>query len=453
MSRIIPADIGDRRGWDGALSFVLTASVYYYFVFQWFVGDYTDGDQLVIAEMAAYLAEGRVQEPSFWGQGYLLPLEAWFAAIPVRLGMPALFSVQLTAAFFVFAPYALFAWLVRGRAVWWVSAAFLLSAGSVILQVSLMPRGFTASVGLSAIGTLLLLARQELWVRVVSGAAIGLAVASSPMAIFPALVLLSGLADRRVLVSLVPAGIACCLVAALLKWTMHAHYAMPGAVVHQAPVYSFSYRTFLENVANDAVIAPALRALLCLQFLTVMGLIARGVMRERRRLYCLVPLFVFAVFMLLLFSSGKLRDALPNVFFSGVRFWTSIPLFFLCYCFLLVKDAQLDVDSILRERGLLVFAAIVGLLAFDIATIRPVIKPSLSSHSMVAYGRIDNIRDRCRAIAKAGPVDVYRIVGRNDLLAYGCYPLEGIKVFQTEYDRRTWFLREVEGAVIHDVSP
>jgi hypothetical protein len=67
----------------------------------------------------------------------------------------------------------------------------------------------------------------------------------------------------------------------------------------------------------------------------------------------------------------------------------------------------------------------------------------------------DYVVSSCRRLARSIDRRRYYLVvtGRNDPLAYGCFPLNGLYVTQTMYDRRTWFSETVGDRRAHEIPP
>lgn len=214
-------------------------------------------------------------------------------------------------------------------------------------------------------------------------------------------------------------------------------------VVHPQWAVSFSFRAMAASLGDRAVAGPVVRAGLWIPLAAVLLVAFVPASRPIRSRRFWLALALVGILVLGMLGTSKIGDAAPSVFFSAHRFWLALPYALVA----IALQAGLDAP---RGRPAANGRAVWLLLAWGVVSIAathvrlgPLVSAEISRRAPVAVAPRAQIADACRTLARS--IDrrqyYFAIDGRHDLLAYGCFPLAGVYVTQTDHERRTWLAR------------
>ncbi len=410
---------------------------------------YTDPDQLVVAEAAKIYASLRLPEPFFFGQNYLLLIESMLSAPLVALGIRADMATLFVAGLLFYTPFIMAVYFVSKyrhprTAAWFLVFPLLLDPKYNL--VALMPRGFIGSVGTGAIALMIFVVSSNRKWQFLCTLILGIAAAAYTPSIMyaPLLLLNSRRADtlRYIFFFLIGFGL---VKIGNVFYAMHPEYLVASAWPLQFSVHRFFTSLNLSTISPLLLSAPVTGTLL------VYSLSLRNTRIEQIKLWRLIgAISGVAIVCLLALSSPKIDDAGDSVYFSGIRFFLPLPFCILAALAWLALQSPKSAEDTNKAPQYRSTWLAVGVLA---ALLLLNTRIWINSHGTEEFARQSAVRpaireqvvQSCERIKAhlTGNFTFGKIEGRNDLLAYGCTVFSSITLFQSDFERRHWLVREI----------
>ena len=168
-----------RALWWVALVLLIGYRLWLFFSFH---AQYTDLDQALVWEAAVDMSQGNYYEPKFYGQTYVVLIEAFFTAPLLWLGMPVNYAAPLVTLFMALFPFLLISVLEKRNGRCLSAVVVLLLAMCMPVQYDLLTglsRGFVGGVFV-AVWCVLPLYGAQRWRFLVAGIATGLGAVITP---------------------------------------------------------------------------------------------------------------------------------------------------------------------------------------------------------------------------------------------------------------------------------
>jgi hypothetical protein len=423
--------------------------------YNFFLGKYVDNDQLVIFEMAKYFSLGYFPEPYFWGQSYLLPIEAYFASLIIRIGLSPDIAVSLTMAILFYTPFLVGAYFTRKIHLFYsiliLATPFLLPYQ--YLMVAFMPRGFLGSISMGTLMILLLIKYNQLWIKIFSSIVFGITIAAyTPTILLMPILFLSS----RNLIDLLKILFFVLIGWITIKIIGYYAYSNPLHIIyHQLPL-SFSFKQLFTSLHEASVYKSFLYAFVSLQAALSLYLILLLFNAKELTLRIIFVIFSIIGGILIMLSTNKIMDFTESIFYSGIRFWLIIPYLFLSLNFFFLQQYRLWIPKFKYLLPSFVILILVSCLV-TLNWLKANVSTAIQDPRPVQVDTKLNILEQCNNILsrmnQTKQHEYVLIEGRNDFLAYGCYPLAGIYVVQTEFERRVWLKRMLLKEGYSKISP
>ena len=423
-------------------------------------------DQALLWAAARSWGELRPRQPNFWGQRYGVTFEAVPAEVLASLGVGyptglpfAILAMNLAGWWLL----ALAAGL-RGRPGWALCAAavpLLLTTEYAVLSIV-----FNTAVGrlMACVCAVLIIVKPGVaWVLSIACAVGGLAVLfdmASALLVVPALVvgIHAGVTDwrsgqqRLALVRTVAIGALTPLCwFALTQYWYRAH---PEDALHPAPSLRPRFDVLVDNLTNtsrhftdfslEIVRSPVVTLVAVGLVMTVA--FARGDGRTR------VAAALFLVLLIAVLTSPRSRDFLPTPYYPPARVLMPLPLGLWFVAFTAFERPR---PGIWRAAARPVTIALCVLIAITV-----------SVRAVTWSNRVGGLRDRAEEYPNypltasstlVGLCDRVEEAARSNAIRYALFDLrtpayacagmlDDVTTFYPPYDRRSWVLREVDGA-------
>lgn len=441
---------------------------------------FTDVDQLAHADMASHFAEGHIPEPLFWGQNYLFPLESWFAAPLVRLGVRADYAILIPPAFMtlvlVYSALQKISHLGLRLMTLVLLMPLIYSPSSVISLF--LPRNFTTLTATA--GCLVLLSYSDRSkVRLATSFFVGLIVGTfEPLVVLVPLLLFRPQKKHNFVSNTTAVVVGFLAMRALsLFYVFH-----PNFVVYANKDRIYSIEILTTNLKNFEIIKEiafvGFPSISLYVFLIIWSRKRKA--NDRALGYLLCAIFELAAILLML-SSSKLTDFVDSVFYSLFRFL--IPFIFLPLLqvahfskysgYVVISEEVRARKSVTHIRApahlaqilvVLILLLQTGVVAKDIAN-----SADDYAHSNTPTGVIDRsiLEKSCHEFSNQidkGHEYVSVDYANDSYFAfgwiYGCRAISGVYVVARSGDRRTWLenwlhsagfeRRDIEALIVPD---
>ena len=424
---------------------------------------YVDADQLITAVQAGWIAKGQIFEPNFYGQSYLIPLDAYLGSLLVLLGFTPLAAVQTCNIFFFNLAFGGLAFLFRKKSPVFLGALGLLflCLPFKFLIVAQMARAFTTVISIACfVFALCVFAGDDKTKKThaISGMIIGFCMGAftGAFVLLPAILLVRG---RGLFFKLA----ASVIVGFLLSKCAAVFYALnPDYLVHHQSTLTFSAADFFLNWQNPDIRRPLLQ--LFLPGFLIISLLHAVYTRIPywARIQAIWAFLGFVGTLVLMLATQKIRDfSAGSPFFSVERMFIAVPFFFV----LLIAHlaSSLEPKSQLRatfprlpnvsSRGWAIIGSVSLFLCFAVSVQR--LNRYISKNrdvlahapSPAVVTSLEKLTQECLQIHQKlpNPSENYLyFIGRNDTLVYGCSALMNVPIVQSVYERRTWLARFYE---------
>jgi hypothetical protein len=424
-------------------------------------------DQALLWAAARSWGQLRPRQPNFWGQSYGVTFEAipaeflsWLG-VGYPTGLPFVILAMNLAGWWVL---ALAAWL-RGRPGWALCAVavpVLLPAEYAVLSIV-----FNTAVGrlmACCCAALILVKPGARWALSVACTVGGLAVlfdTATAMLVVPALVVGIGACvtdwRSRAQVSAVARDVTIGLVAPLgwFVFTQYWYRAHPEDALHPAPSFHPRFDVLIDNLTNSSrhlttysleILRSPVVALVAIGCVLAVAF-TRGDARTR------IASALFLVLLIAVLTSPRSRDALPTPYYPAARVLMPLPtaLWFVAFI-----TFERPLGDAWRAAGRQVTIALCVLLAI-----------TFSLRIVTWSDRVGELRARAEEYPNYPLTTASALVGLCDRVegaahaygtpyvlfdlrtpAYACASLmDDVTTFYPPYDRRSWVLREVDGAM------
>lgn len=283
---------------------------------------FVDSDQLVMADMTSFYAQGVIPEPYFWGQNYLFPLESWLGVPFVFFGARADLTLSFIALTLFYVPYLLVTHIaLRAKK---PILAFLIGVIPFLLPPeylisAMIPRNFGTTSALAAVSVIALSLSNQKSTALIFGLLLGVCFASNPATAILAPTLLLALKNKRYLYWIPATGLGAGAILLLGQY----YRIHPEAVRYFPEPIAVSLRQFKTSLTTPDILTPPFLILL-LALAPIAYAIWRSTPSTRKIMFWVAA--GIGAFVLLFFATDRINSFTASPFYSSFRFWTVIPL-------------------------------------------------------------------------------------------------------------------------------
>jgi hypothetical protein len=413
---------------------------------------YVDGDQAIMWLATTDYAQGIFHEPCFYGQSYLLMIEAILAVPLYKSGVQLHIALPLVTSMLAISPFVVIALFLRKSGAFgtgiFVLALPLLLPPEYDLLTSL-PRGFVGGIGVGGLALIPFFNHGKK-----GSVFLFFLLSAIGFIINPNVILLAGPCSAYLffIYRKNPRFYASSFGALLIGATI---YMLIKYFYHLNPTYDlhnmelvFSISNVFSTINDVDKFFNFITPLFWKQgFLLLLAPISFFISSLIKRAY---PEAIFSVTLLIIlllsFGLTKTHDGTNSIFMSYARMFLGIPV---SLAVLLVFNRKT-----FSALNLVVFILALLLMATKLVNLRQTIDKHVQSSTIVSVIEVKKMENQCdglHQVAIDNGVDLIVVINHwlYDLYTYGCPAMEKTfpKTLRPAYERRTWRLVEDAHAV------